>query len=36
MTLEALPDDTDVLPGHMAPTTLGVERRSNPFLHELA
>ena len=34
--LEALPDETDVLPGHMAPTTLGAERRTNPFLHELA
>jgi glyoxylase-like metal-dependent hydrolase (beta-lactamase superfamily II) len=34
--LEALPDETAVLPGHMAPTTLGAERRTNPFLHELA
>ena len=34
--LEALPDETDVLPGHMAPTTLGAERRTNPFLHELS
>jgi glyoxylase-like metal-dependent hydrolase (beta-lactamase superfamily II) len=33
--LEALPEDTAVLPGHMAPTTLGAERRSNPFLLEL-
>jgi glyoxylase-like metal-dependent hydrolase (beta-lactamase superfamily II) len=32
--LEALPEDTAVLPGHMAPTTLGAERRSNPFLLE--
>jgi hydroxyacylglutathione hydrolase len=31
--LETLPDETRVLPGHMAPTTLGAERRSNPFLH---
>jgi hydroxyacylglutathione hydrolase len=34
--LETLPDETDVLPGHMAPTTLGRERATNPFLHELA
>jgi glyoxylase-like metal-dependent hydrolase (beta-lactamase superfamily II) len=34
--LEALPDETSVLPGHMAPTTLGAERRTNPFLHELS
>jgi len=34
--LEALPDETDVLPGHMGPTTLGAERRTNPFLHELS
>lgn len=34
--LERLPDETDVLPGHMAPTTLGRERAGNPFLHELA
>jgi hydroxyacylglutathione hydrolase len=34
--LEALPDETDVLPGHMAPTTLGAERATNPFLHELS
>jgi glyoxylase-like metal-dependent hydrolase (beta-lactamase superfamily II) len=34
--LEALPDDTEVLPGHMAPTTLGAERATNPFLHELS
>jgi hydroxyacylglutathione hydrolase len=33
--LDALPDDTAVLPGHMGPTTLGRERASNPFLHEL-
>ena len=25
-----------VLPGHMAPTTLGAERATNPFLHELS
>ena len=34
--LDTLPDDTGVLPGHMDPTTLGQERRSNPFLQELA
>ena len=34
--LEALPDETAVLPGHMAPTTLGAERATNPFLHSLA
>ena len=34
--LEALPDETRVLPGHMGETTLGTERHSNPFLHELA
>jgi hydroxyacylglutathione hydrolase len=36
MLLETLPDETDVLPGHMGPTTLGRERATNPFLHELA
>jgi glyoxylase-like metal-dependent hydrolase (beta-lactamase superfamily II) len=34
--LDTLPDATGVLPGHMDPTTLGTERASNPFLHELA
>jgi glyoxylase-like metal-dependent hydrolase (beta-lactamase superfamily II) len=34
--LETLPDETGVLPGHMSPTTLGRERATNPFLHELA
>jgi glyoxylase-like metal-dependent hydrolase (beta-lactamase superfamily II) len=34
--LATLPDETAVLPGHMAPTTLGAQRRTNPFLHELA
>jgi glyoxylase-like metal-dependent hydrolase (beta-lactamase superfamily II) len=29
--LFSLPDDTVVLPGHGEPTTIGVERRSNPF-----
>jgi hydroxyacylglutathione hydrolase len=30
--LFTLPDDTIVLPGHGPPTTVGQERRSNPFL----
>lgn len=30
--LLTLPDDTRVLPGHGPETTIGVERRSNPFL----
>jgi glyoxylase-like metal-dependent hydrolase (beta-lactamase superfamily II) len=34
--LDALPDETGVLPGHMAPTTLGAERATNPYLHELS
>jgi hydroxyacylglutathione hydrolase len=34
--LGTLPDDTHVLPGHGPATTLGRERASNPFLHELA
>jgi hydroxyacylglutathione hydrolase len=34
--LETLPDETQVLPGHMGPTTLGAERATNPFLRELA
>jgi glyoxylase-like metal-dependent hydrolase (beta-lactamase superfamily II) len=34
--LAALPDDTRVLPGHMGETSLGRERATNPFLHELA
>jgi hydroxyacylglutathione hydrolase len=34
--LDRLPDDTDVLPGHGPATTLGHERATNPFLHELA
>jgi hydroxyacylglutathione hydrolase len=34
--LNTLPDDTRVLPGHMGTTTLGRERATNPFLHELA
>lgn len=31
-TLFALPDDTMVYPGHGPPTTIGEERRANPFL----
>jgi len=34
--LNTLPADTHVLPGHMGDTTLGRERATNPFLHELA
>jgi hydroxyacylglutathione hydrolase len=34
--LSTLPDETRVLPGHMGTTTLGRERATNPFLHELA
>jgi len=34
--LDTLPDETRVLPGHMGITTLGAERATNPFLHELA
>ncbi|HEX8103041.1 MAG TPA: MBL fold metallo-hydrolase [Solirubrobacteraceae bacterium] len=34
--LGLLPDDTVVHPGHMGTTTLGRERRTNPFLRELA
>lgn len=30
--LYTLPDDTQVLPGHGPPTTIGAERRSNPFV----
>jgi hydroxyacylglutathione hydrolase len=36
MLLNTLPDETRVLPGHMGATTLGHERVSNPFLHQLA
>jgi len=31
--LMALPDDTVVYPGHGPDTTIGAERRGNPFLH---
>jgi hydroxyacylglutathione hydrolase len=34
--VETLPEETRVLPGHMAATTLGAERRTNPFLHEVS
>ena len=34
--LDALGDETAVLPGHGPATTLGRERATNPFLHELA
>ena len=34
--VESLPEDTTVYPGHMGITSLGVERRTNPFLAELA
>ncbi len=33
--LLTLPDDTEVLPGHGPATTIGRERRQNPFLKEL-
>ena len=32
--LLVLPDETKVMPGHGAATTIGIERRSNPFLRE--
>jgi hydroxyacylglutathione hydrolase len=33
--LDALPEQTQVFPGHMGLTTLGRERATNPFLREL-
>ncbi len=33
--LLALPDDTKVLPGHGAATTIGMERKDNPFLQAM-
>lgn len=32
--LLALPDETIVYPGHLEPTTIGRERRANPFLQD--
>jgi hydroxyacylglutathione hydrolase len=34
--VDSLPPETTVYPGHMAVTTLGAERATNPFLAELA
>jgi glyoxylase-like metal-dependent hydrolase (beta-lactamase superfamily II) len=34
--IDRFDDETSVLPGHMGVTTLGAERRTNPFLAELA
>jgi glyoxylase-like metal-dependent hydrolase (beta-lactamase superfamily II) len=34
-TLYTLPDDTIVLPGHGDPTTVGRERRHNPFVRDV-
>jgi len=34
--VDSYPEETTVYPGHMAITTLGAERASNPFLAELA
>lgn len=34
--LTALPDDTLVIPGHGPHTTIGAERRGNPFLRTIA
>jgi hydroxyacylglutathione hydrolase len=34
--VDRLPQETTVYPGHMGITTLGQERATNPFLHELA
>ena len=31
-----LPDETLVLPGHMGPTRVGIERKTNPFLRALS
>jgi hypothetical protein len=30
--LFVLPDDVTVYPGHMGTTTIGIEKRSNPFV----
>jgi len=34
--LFALPEETEILPGHHEPTTVGRERRSNPFVGDRA
>ena len=34
-SLLEFPDETPVFPGHGAPTTIGAERESNPFLQDL-
>jgi glyoxylase-like metal-dependent hydrolase (beta-lactamase superfamily II) len=34
--VDRYPDEATVYPGHMGVTTLGRERATNPFLHELA
>jgi hydroxyacylglutathione hydrolase len=34
--VDSLPPETAVYPGHMGITSLGAERRTNPFLAELA
>ena len=31
--LLTLPDDTRIIPGHGPATTIGAERKTNPFLH---
>lgn len=36
MLVEGHPPETTVYPGHMGVTTLGAERKSNPFLAELS
>jgi glyoxylase-like metal-dependent hydrolase (beta-lactamase superfamily II) len=36
LLLDSLPEETTVYPGHMATTTLGAERATNPFLTSLA
>jgi hydroxyacylglutathione hydrolase len=34
--VDKLPEETTVYPGHMGVTSLGAEKRTNPFLAELA
>ena len=36
LLMDSFPDETTVYPGHMGLTTLGRERATNPFLHEIA